>query len=147
MRVGHEDDGGREEKGVVFGPSFGPRRRKVFKYVLGGSYKSTSAGATAMAELLTNLAHPKSSATITVRVIKSFEYRTEKSLVLHNVNLLETTVAQLKQRVLDGTADQLSQSPSLLSIPQLYVHRAHGNPIALPSSVSDIRKNTPLDVV
>ncbi|KAF8326096.1 uncharacterized protein EI90DRAFT_2976090, partial [Cantharellus anzutake] len=38
-------------------------------------------------------------ATITVRVIKSFTYRTEKSLVLHHVNLEEITVGQLKERV------------------------------------------------
>ncbi|KAJ3726310.1 cytoplasmic protein [Lentinula raphanica] len=44
----------------------------------------------------TNLARPKTSATLTVRVIKSFQYRTERSLVLQNINLETTTVGQLK---------------------------------------------------
>lgn len=119
MGVGH--DGGWRERGVVvvFG-RFSDRKesKSSTKYVLWGSCKSTSAGATAMAEQLTNLAHPKTSATITIRVVKSFEYRTEKSLVLHDLDLLTTSVAQLKQRVLDGTAGPSSQSPSLLSISQ-----------------------------
>jgi hypothetical protein len=51
----------------------------------------------------TNAALPKTAATITVRVIKSFEYRTEKSLVLHNVNLLQTSIGQLKGLACDGT--------------------------------------------
>jgi len=46
---------------------------------------------------LTNLTKPLTSATITVRIIKSFEYRTEKSLVLHDLNLEEVTVGQLKK--------------------------------------------------
>ncbi|KAI0075818.1 hypothetical protein K474DRAFT_1708710 [Panus rudis PR-1116 ss-1] len=46
-----------------------------------------------------NLAVPKTDATLTVRVIKSFEYRTEKSLVLHHVNLETTTVGELKDLV------------------------------------------------
>ena len=48
-------------------------------------------------EQLTNLAAPTTAATITLRIIKSFEFRTEKSLVLHNLNLQETTVGRLKQ--------------------------------------------------
>ncbi|KAJ3049968.1 hypothetical protein HK097_009059 [Rhizophlyctis rosea] len=35
-------------------------------------------------------------ATITVRLIKSFDYRTFKNVVLHNVDLENTTVADLK---------------------------------------------------
>lgn len=50
----------------------------------------------------TNLALPKSDATLTIRVIKSFEFRTEKSLVLHHVNLEQTTVGQLKDTVRQG---------------------------------------------
>jgi len=38
-------------------------------------------------------------ATITVRVIKSFEYRTERNLVLRKVDLRTTTVGQLKEMV------------------------------------------------
>lgn len=52
--------------------------------------------------VLTNFARPKTSATITVRVIKSFEFRTEKSLVLHDVNLESTTIADLKSMAHQG---------------------------------------------
>ncbi|KAI6167138.1 hypothetical protein EDD17DRAFT_1110205 [Pisolithus thermaeus] len=45
---------------------------------------------------LTNTTLPITEATITVRVIKSFEYRTEKSLVLHKLDLQKTTVGELK---------------------------------------------------
>lgn len=54
-------------------------------------------------ELTVNLAVPKTSATLTVRIIKSFEFRTEKSLVLHNINLETTTVAELKEIARQGT--------------------------------------------
>jgi hypothetical protein len=47
-------------------------------------------------DVLTNIALPKSSATMTVRIIKSFQYRTERSLVLHGVNLEKTSVGDLK---------------------------------------------------
>jgi len=47
----------------------------------------------------TNLAKPSNAATLTIRVIKSFTYRTEKSLVLHDVNLETTTVGALKEKV------------------------------------------------
>jgi Uncharacterized conserved protein (DUF2340) len=47
------------------------------------------------ASVLTNVALPTTSATLTLRIIKSFEYRTEKSLVLHGVNLETTTVGEL----------------------------------------------------
>ncbi|KAF9459567.1 hypothetical protein BDZ94DRAFT_1284331 [Collybia nuda] len=46
--------------------------------------------------VLTNTTLPRTSATLTVRVIKSFEFRTERSLVLHGINLETTTVGQLK---------------------------------------------------
>ncbi|KAG5634345.1 hypothetical protein H0H81_002331 [Sphagnurus paluster] len=46
--------------------------------------------------MLANTAKPKTSATITVRIIKSFEYRTERSLVLHEINLETCTAGQLK---------------------------------------------------
>ncbi|KAG5645853.1 hypothetical protein DXG03_005195 [Asterophora parasitica] len=49
-----------------------------------------------MSDVLTNIARPKTSATLTVRIIKSFEYRTERSLVLHELNLETTTVGDLK---------------------------------------------------
>ena len=50
-----------------------------------------------ISDTLTNLSKPKISATLTLRIIKSFEYRTEKSLVLHGVNLETTTVGRLKE--------------------------------------------------
>ncbi|KAK7472581.1 hypothetical protein VKT23_000694 [Stygiomarasmius scandens] len=51
---------------------------------------------TDFSEVLTNVARPKTSAIITIRIIKSFQYRTERSLVLHDLNLETTTVGQLK---------------------------------------------------
>ncbi|RUP50636.1 hypothetical protein BC936DRAFT_138308 [Jimgerdemannia flammicorona] len=45
---------------------------------------------------LANLLRPLTKSTITVRCIKSFEYRTCKNLILHDVNLMETTVGDLK---------------------------------------------------
>ncbi|KAF8212522.1 cytoplasmic protein [Mycena galopus ATCC 62051] len=52
---------------------------------------------------LSNTARPKTSATLTVRIIKSFEFRTEKSLVLHNINLETTTAGELKNLARAGT--------------------------------------------
>ena len=54
-------------------------------------------------DILTNLARPKTSAVITVRIIKSFEYRTEKSLIFHDLDLESTTVGDLKQKALQST--------------------------------------------
>ena len=53
-------------------------------------------------ENLTNLARPTSDATITVRCIKNFEYRTCKNLVLQHVNLETCTVGDLKKLVLES---------------------------------------------
>lgn len=63
------------------------------------SSNETEAG---ISDQLTNLAVPLSAATITVRVIKSFEYRTEKSLVLRALDLEKMTVGELKARVQHG---------------------------------------------
>ncbi|KIK77118.1 hypothetical protein PAXRUDRAFT_397247 [Paxillus rubicundulus Ve08.2h10] len=49
-----------------------------------------------ISDVLTNEALPKTEATITIRVIKSFEYRTERSLVLHKLNLETTTIASIQ---------------------------------------------------
>ena len=57
---------------------------------------------TDFSDTLTNEALPKTSAVITVRVIKSFEYRIERNLVLRSVNLETTTVGELKTTVLNG---------------------------------------------
>nr|CAG8506401.1 12437_t:CDS:2 [Entrophospora candida] len=40
---------------------------------------------------LTNKLNPTTSSTLTIRVIKNFEYRTVKSIVLSNINLETTT--------------------------------------------------------
>jgi Uncharacterized conserved protein (DUF2340) len=50
-----------------------------------------------LSEILTNLALPKTSATITLRIIKSFEFRTERSLILRGLNLEMMTVGELKE--------------------------------------------------
>lgn len=55
----------------------------------------------------TNVAKPKTSATITVRIIKSFKFRTEKSLVLHNTDLTTTTVGQLKEIARQGMPNRV----------------------------------------
>ncbi|ORX60248.1 hypothetical protein DM01DRAFT_1332403 [Hesseltinella vesiculosa] len=46
---------------------------------------------------LTNHKRPLTDAVITVRCIKSFEYRTCKNLILQHVNLETTTVGDLKK--------------------------------------------------
>ena len=56
-------------------------------------------------DALTNDTIPRSRATLTIRVVKSFEFRTEKSLILKNVNCETTTVGQLKEMARQGTHD------------------------------------------
>ncbi|KAI0668558.1 hypothetical protein C8Q78DRAFT_1047802 [Trametes maxima] len=76
----------------------------------------------------TNLVAPKTDATLTIRVIKSFEYRTEKSLVLHHVNLETTTVGQLKETVRQAVQTQPGWKPyrnMTLDTIKLYT-KAHG---------------------
>jgi len=51
------------------------------------------------------------TATLTVRVIKSFEYRTEKSLVLHDIDLEQITVAALKDKVVHVLNTQSAWKP------------------------------------
>ena len=67
--------------------------------------------------LTTNLARPKTSAIITVRVIKSLEFRTERSLVLRDINLETTTIGNLKTIMRDGdsptTCTTRAHSPTL----------------------------------
>lgn len=62
----------------------------------------------------TNLARPKTSAIITVRVIKSFEFRTTKSMIFHDLDLEETTVGELKQKSLESTVSFEHRAPVLL---------------------------------
>ncbi|KAJ7063048.1 hypothetical protein C8F01DRAFT_1131298 [Mycena amicta] len=72
-----------------------------------------------------NEALPKTSATLTLRVIKSFVYRTERSLVLHNVDLETTTVAQLKDMARRAIATWKPFRDVSLDTLKLYTH-AHG---------------------
>ena len=66
---------------------------------------------------LTNLVKPITSATLTIRIIKSFEYRTEKSLVLHDLNLEQLTAGQLKALAKEGPDQR-----RVLFAPALIVH-------------------------
>ncbi|KAL0089203.1 hypothetical protein J3Q64DRAFT_1390543 [Phycomyces blakesleeanus] len=50
---------------------------------------------------LTNHARPSTDAIITVRCIKSFEYRTCKNAVLKHIDLENTTVGELKAHILE----------------------------------------------
>ncbi|PCH39569.1 hypothetical protein WOLCODRAFT_92670 [Wolfiporia cocos MD-104 SS10] len=58
-----------------------------------------------MSSPLTN-ATPGAGATLTVRIIKSFEFRTERSLVLHAVDLGATTVGALKEMAREAVSTQ-----------------------------------------
>ncbi|KAG2237890.1 hypothetical protein INT48_002194 [Thamnidium elegans] len=53
-------------------------------------------------EDLTNLSKPTTDATLTIRCIKNFEYRTCKNLVLQHVNLETCTVGDLKKMVVES---------------------------------------------
>jgi len=53
-------------------------------------------------EPLATSLQPLTSATLTVRVIKSFEYRTQKALVLRELNLEVMTVIELMERCRAG---------------------------------------------
>lgn len=66
-----------------------------------------------VSDILTNLSLPKTSATLTLRIIKSFEYRTERSLVLHNVNLEKTTVGELKESVRESALFNFSHGRAI----------------------------------
>jgi len=81
-----------------------------------------------ISDVLTNLALPKTSATLTLRIIKSFEYRTEKSLVLHNINLEQVTVGELKELAREAVKTRTGWKPYraiTLDTLKLYT-KAHG---------------------
>lgn len=89
---------------------------------------------TGISDILTNVSLPTTSATLTVRIIKSFEYRTERSLVLHNVNLEETTVGELKETARRGTISLFVKSwnhKSSAAWLQLWRHSQDGNHIEM----------------
>src|ERR1700759_1093452 len=77
-----------------------------------------------MATMLANEARPKSDATITVRIIKSFEFRTERSLVLHNINLEAVTVGQLKEIAHQGITTLMKAR--LSSVPSVAIQSQNG---------------------
>ncbi|TDL25062.1 cytoplasmic protein [Rickenella mellea] len=81
-----------------------------------------------ISDVLTNLARPKTSATLTIRIIKSFEFRTERSLVLHDVNLETTSVKDLKEQVLQVVQTESRWKPyrnTVLDTLKIYT-QAHG---------------------
>ncbi|CAE6457378.1 unnamed protein product [Rhizoctonia solani] len=100
---------------------------------------SSTAETGEISDQLTNLAAPLSAATITVRVIKSFEYRTEKSLVLHALDLEHMTVGDLKERVRNAVKTESGWKPYRtvqLDTLKLYT-KAHGaKPIENETEVS-----------
>jgi hypothetical protein len=55
-------------------------------------------------EPLTNTLNPTTSSTITIRIIKNFEYRTVKNLVLQHINLETTTFKELKELVRESAS-------------------------------------------
>ncbi|KIP12384.1 hypothetical protein PHLGIDRAFT_21164 [Phlebiopsis gigantea 11061_1 CR5-6] len=72
---------------------------------------------------------PRTSATLTIRVVKSFEYRTEKHLILHNINCETTTVGQLKELVRQAVQTTPGWKPyrnATLDTMKLYT-KAHGS--------------------
>ncbi|KAF9148069.1 hypothetical protein BG015_010232 [Linnemannia schmuckeri] len=56
---------------------------------------------TTKSEPLSNTLAPSTAATLTIRVIKSFEYRTSKNLILHNIDLTATNVGQLRALIIE----------------------------------------------
>jgi len=58
---------------------------------------------------VTNQARPLTSAVITVRIIKNFEYRTMKPLVLKDVDLTTLTARALMERCREGAYTQLTE--------------------------------------
>lgn len=87
-------------------------------------------------DILTNTARPPTDATLTVRIIKSLRFRTEKSLVLHNVDLTSTTVGQLKSAATQGKPSSLGASSA--HIPQPSHPNPAGSRIAHASLVGPI---------
>lgn len=78
----------------------------------------------------TNVARPLTDAVITIRIIKSFEFRTMKAYVVKSIDLTKTTVAQLedmcRQEVKTNSAFRAFRSyADKLDTLKLYT-RAHG---------------------
>jgi hypothetical protein len=58
-------------------------------------------------KILTYPIAPNTAATLTIRVIKSFPYRTSKNVILHNLDLTTLTVGELKEKVRNGASPSL----------------------------------------
>ncbi|OCF33130.1 hypothetical protein I316_05175 [Kwoniella heveanensis BCC8398] len=63
--------------------------------------------------------HPIEDATLTIRVIKSFEFRTQKSMVLKHLNLAQMSVGELMELVREG-----EQSPGLDVLIYINLHES-----------------------
>lgn len=61
-----------------------------------------------MADPLTNSLKPLTDSFLTIRIIKSFEFRTTKNLLIPHCNLITLTVAELKAIVLTGKFNKVS---------------------------------------
>lgn len=70
------------------------------------SYKPVLASEDFLSSTETNLARPLTDATITVRVIKSFPYRSVKNLVLNHIDLTTMTVRELEERCRNGERER-----------------------------------------
>ncbi|EFP76913.1 hypothetical protein PGT21_005385 [Puccinia graminis f. sp. tritici] len=77
---------------------------------------------------LTNTTKPNTDATITIRIIKSFEYRNSKNLVLHHLNLETIKTDQLlalcQQQISSAPGWKMFQNVALDTF-KLY-SKAHG---------------------
>ncbi|KAF9084397.1 hypothetical protein BGX29_007003 [Mortierella sp. GBA35] len=83
---------------------------------------------TSTSDPLSNTLAPSTAATLTIRVIKSFEYRTSKNLILHNVDLTATNVGQLRALIIEKiktTAGWKPYQTTVFDTLKLYT-KAHG---------------------
>lgn len=64
-----------------------------------------------MADPTTNTLRSANDATLTIRVIKSFTYRTVKPLVLHHLDLTSLTIGELKEMVRQGLSSTFAGQP------------------------------------
>jgi hypothetical protein len=101
-------------------------RRNKFSLFFHNQYNRSKMSDT---EDLTNLAKPTSDATLTIRCIKNFEYRTCKNLVLQHVNLETSTIGDLKKLVLESKVSrkkQQRQSSYTQTISIIEIHTQSG---------------------
>ncbi|WWC57929.1 uncharacterized protein I303_100464 [Kwoniella dejecticola CBS 10117] len=80
-------------------------------------------------QLLSTERNPITDATLTIRIIKSFEFRTQKSMVVKHLNLEELTVGALMELVRNEIKTQSGYKPYrtlVLDTMKLYT-LAHGS--------------------